>query len=126
MQEVRASGFQPRETVIALPKDAIADFCARWRIDEFYLFGSILRTDFQVDSDVDVMVKFSHDHHWGFEIVDMKEELENIFDRISGHYHWRSYDKAIFRVSRKTFRRTLEKNGWNAQHPGPPVRQSRL
>ncbi|MGB3787150.1 MAG: nucleotidyltransferase domain-containing protein [Phormidesmis sp.] len=81
MPEIRVSGFQPCETAIALPKDAIADFCTRWKIDEFYLFGSILRDDFRDDSDVDVMVKFAPDHHWGFEIVDMKEELENIFNR---------------------------------------------
>ena len=81
MQEIRASGFQPCEPAIALPKEAIANFCARWKVSEFYLFGSILRDDFHADSDVDVMVKFSPDSRWGFEIVDMKEELENIFNR---------------------------------------------
>ncbi|MGB3299280.1 MAG: nucleotidyltransferase domain-containing protein [Phormidesmis sp.] len=81
MQEIQASGFQDCKTAIALPKEAIANFCARWKVDEFYLFGSILRDDFHADSDVDVMVEFLPDNRWGFEIVDMKEELENIFSR---------------------------------------------
>ncbi|MEL6816413.1 MAG: nucleotidyltransferase domain-containing protein [Cyanobacteria bacterium J06598_3] len=79
--ETKTIGFQPCETAIPLPKDAIADFCDRWKINEFYLFGSILRHDFHADSDVDVMVKFFPNPGWGFEIVDMKEELEALFKR---------------------------------------------
>ncbi|MEL6552906.1 MAG: nucleotidyltransferase domain-containing protein [Cyanobacteria bacterium J06621_11] len=79
--ETRTIGFQDCETAIALPKDAIADFCDRWKIDELYLFGSILRDDFHSDSDVDVLVTFSPDSHWGWEIVSMKDELEEIFHR---------------------------------------------
>ena len=81
MQEIQASGFQPCKTAIALPKEAIANFCARWKIEEFYLFGSILRDDFHEHSDVDVLVQFAPDACWGWEIVSMKEELENIVSR---------------------------------------------
>ncbi len=81
MPEIRVSGFQPCETAIALPKDAIADFCTRWKTDKFYLFGSILRDDFRDDSDVDVLVQFAPDALWGWEIVSMKEELEKIVSR---------------------------------------------
>jgi len=38
-----------------VPKDAVADFCRRWMITEFALFGSALRKDFSHDSDVDVL-----------------------------------------------------------------------
>lgn len=31
---------------------AIADFCSKWKITEFALFGSILRDDFRPDSSV--------------------------------------------------------------------------
>lgn len=79
--EVRAVGFQECETAIALPKDAIANFCKRWKIDELYLFGSILRDDFRKDSDVDVLVTFAPDNSWGWEIVSMKDELEEILSR---------------------------------------------
>ncbi|MCU0567678.1 MAG: nucleotidyltransferase family protein [Oculatellaceae cyanobacterium Prado106] len=66
---------------IALPHEAIAQFCKRWKVQEFYLFGSVLRNDFRTDSDIDVMVQFAPDAQWGFEIVDMRQELESIFQR---------------------------------------------
>ena len=63
------------------PKLADA-FCARWKVAELALFGSILRDDFGPDSDVDVLVSFSPDAHWGlFDMVRMKEELERIVER---------------------------------------------
>lgn len=34
--------------------DAIAEFCRRWNIVEFALFGSVLRDDFRPDSDIDL------------------------------------------------------------------------
>ena len=46
------------------------------------LFGSVLRDDFRPASDVDVMVAFKPDSGWSlFDIVDMKMELEKIFER---------------------------------------------
>lgn len=67
---------------IEIPKDRIADFCRRWKIAEFALFGSVLRDDFGSDSDVDVLVTFAPDaHHSLFDLVDMEEELRSIFGR---------------------------------------------
>ncbi len=61
---------------------AIANFCQRWQIQEFYLFGSVLRDDFRADSDIDVMVKFAPDSRCGlFELVRMQRELEAVFGR---------------------------------------------
>lgn len=37
-----------------LPMNEIAEFCRRWKIVEFALFGSILREDLRPESDVDV------------------------------------------------------------------------
>lgn len=81
MQEAELSGFQDCKTAIALPKDAIANICSRWKIEEFYLFGSILRDDFHAGSDVDVMVTFSPEAHWGWSIVSLTNELETLFAR---------------------------------------------
>ena len=79
MAELRASGFRDCGTAIALPKDALAEFCDRWKIEELYLFGSVLRSDFRIDSDIDVMVIFSSSARWSlFDIVGMKEELEKV------------------------------------------------
>lgn len=64
------------------PKDKIADFCRRWRISEFALFGSVLRDDFRPDSDVDVLVSFMEDATWSlFDLVEMADELRGIFGR---------------------------------------------
>lgn len=62
--------------------DALAEFCRKWRITEFALFGSVLREDFRPDSDVDVLVRFEADAPWDlWHIVDMQEELRTIFGR---------------------------------------------
>jgi len=42
-----------------IPHKKIAEFCRRWEVTEFSLFGSVLRDDFRPDSDVDVLVTFA-------------------------------------------------------------------
>ena len=66
----------------SLPSEAIAEFCTRWRVEEFGLIGSALREDFRPDSDVDVVVTFAADAQWDlFDIVRMREELASVFGR---------------------------------------------
>jgi len=70
------------ELKIDVPVDGISRFCKRWKVTELALFGSVLRGDFDADSDVDVLVSFAGDAHWGlFDLVTMQEELEGLFDR---------------------------------------------
>ncbi len=65
-----------------IPSDKIADYCRRWEITEFALFGSALSDDFDRTSDIDVLVTFERDAHWTlFDMVDMQEELKDIFGR---------------------------------------------
>ncbi len=65
---------------IDLPGEKIAEFCRRWKVTEFGLFGSVLRDDFRPDSDVDVLVTFAVDAGWSlFDLVEMQEELKAIF-----------------------------------------------
>jgi len=67
---------------INLPMDQIRDFCKRWEIIEFALFGSVLRADFRDDSDVDVLVRFAPDAQWSlFDRMDMVDQLKAIFGR---------------------------------------------
>jgi uncharacterized protein len=67
---------------ITLPADALDAFCARWGVAELALFGSIVRTDFGPDSDVDLLVTFAPDtRHTLFDMVTMTEELEALFGR---------------------------------------------
>ena len=63
-------------------KKKIADFCRRWKIREFALFGSIVRDDFSAKSDVDVLVTFALDCGWGlYDLMDMQDELKTMFGR---------------------------------------------
>ena len=65
-----------------LPRKEIEEFCKRWSITEFSVFGSVLRDDFQPDSDIDVLVSIDPNAHIGlFEIAEMKIELEKMFKR---------------------------------------------
>jgi len=67
---------------IRIQADRISDFCRRWKITEFALFGSILRDDFRPDSDIDVLVTFAPDAGWSlFDHVTMQDELKVIFGR---------------------------------------------
>jgi predicted nucleotidyltransferase len=67
---------------ISIAKEKIRDFCRRWNIVEFSLFGSVLREDFHQDSDVDVLVTFApNSHHSLVDLVRMEEELGEIFGR---------------------------------------------
>ena len=66
----------------SIPRKKIAEFCKRWSITEFALFGSVLREDFRPDSDIDVLVSIDPKAHIGlFEIAEMIIELEAIFKR---------------------------------------------
>ena len=73
---------QPHSTKIEIPKDKLAEFCRRWKINEFALFGSVLSGDFRPDSDIDVLVTFAQDARWGLlSLAQMNTELEKIFGR---------------------------------------------
>jgi predicted nucleotidyltransferase len=62
--------------------EQIKDFCDRWQITEFALFGSVLRDDFRSDSDIDVLVTFKPNAAWNLlDLVRMQQELEVIAER---------------------------------------------
>ena len=67
---------------VPLPLDKIKEFCDRWKIVEFALFGSVLRDNFHSNSDIDVMVEFNQDSRYSlFDLVIMEDELKAIFNR---------------------------------------------
>jgi predicted nucleotidyltransferase len=60
----------------------IKEFCKKWKIVEFSIFGSALRGDFRDTSDIDVLISFEPDIPWSlYEWIDMEEELRDIFGR---------------------------------------------
>ena len=67
---------------IKIPKAKLAEFCKRWNISEFAIFGSAARGDFRPDSDVDVLVSFGPQMQVTlFDMVQMQDELRAIFGR---------------------------------------------
>ncbi len=70
------------EPRIPIDREQIAEFCRKWKIVEFSLFGSVLREDFGPDSDVDVMVRFAPDCVWTmFDVLHAENELAKLFGR---------------------------------------------
>src|ERR1700761_6480674 len=67
---------------IPIPLERIAEFCKKWSVREFAIFGSVLREDFGLDSDVDILVELEVNHTLSlFDWADMREELVKIFGR---------------------------------------------
>ena len=63
-------------------KEKLRDFCRKWKITEFSLFGSVVRDDFGPESDVDVLVTFAADARRSlFDMVHMEDGLVEIFGR---------------------------------------------
>jgi uncharacterized protein len=66
---------------IELPQQALAAFCRRHHIRRLALFGSVTRSDFRTDSDVDVLVEFDPENTPGLAFFRIQEELANLLGR---------------------------------------------
>lgn len=66
---------------LEIPKDKIIEFCRKHHIQKLAFFGSVLRSDFRSDSDIDVLVEFEPDHVPGLAFFAMEEELAEILGR---------------------------------------------
>jgi predicted nucleotidyltransferase len=66
---------------VEIPHDRIAELCRRHRIRKLALFGSVLRSDFGPDSDVDVLVEFEPGHTPGFGFIAIQDELSTLLGR---------------------------------------------
>jgi len=65
---------------IPVHKQQIAEFCRQHHIRRLSLFGSVLRADFNAQSDVDVLVEFEPEHVPGLlGIARMERELSELF-----------------------------------------------
>lgn len=68
--------------LVTVAPEQIAEFCRRWKVTEFAAFGSVLRSDFRNDSDVDVLVSFDDGADWSlFDLATMQQELAEIVGR---------------------------------------------
>jgi len=61
---------------------ALADFCARFGVKELSLFGSVLREDFDDQSNVDILIEFKPGSGFTFDNTpDIIDELTAMFGR---------------------------------------------
>jgi uncharacterized protein len=91
------------EIKIPIDHERIRQFCEKWMITEFALFGSVLRDDFRPDSDVDVLATFKPDHRGSvFDHMEMEDELQNLFGR-----HVDLVNKAGLMQSRNKFKKRM-------------------
>lgn len=67
---------------LILPREKITHFCQKWNVTEFALFGSVLREDFNVSSDIDALVTFAKTSQTSlFDLAQMQLELQELFGR---------------------------------------------
>jgi predicted nucleotidyltransferase len=68
-------------TRLPIDEGAIAEFCGQHHVRRLALFGSILRTDFGPESDIDVLVEFKPGHTPGFGFIGLQDELSRLLGR---------------------------------------------
>jgi hypothetical protein len=66
---------------LKIPTQQIAEFCKHNAIRKLALFGSVLRSDFRPESDIDVLVEFEPDAHIGWEFIDIQDHLTHLLNR---------------------------------------------
>lgn len=94
---------------IHIPKTQIADFCRRWQINEFALFGSALRDDFSPESDLDTLVTFAPGADWGLlDHLRMEQELANLVGRKVDLFSKRAVASSHNLVRRQEILRTAQ------------------
>ena len=76
--------MEAAKTVLAIdiPEKQIKEFCRRNGIRKLSIFGSVLRDDFNPESDVDILVEFDDDATPGFfRLMRMQDELTRILGK---------------------------------------------
>lgn len=69
-------------TAHPLPYGQLVDFCEQWQIVELSIFGSILRDDFNAESDIDFLVTFARDSHRSLlDLIKMEQQLKDLLNR---------------------------------------------
>ena len=67
---------------LTLPLDSLKKLCKKYYVRELALFGSVLRDDFQPDSDIDFLVEFEADASISFfELTGLQRALSDLIGR---------------------------------------------
>ena len=67
---------------VSVAPEAIEQFCREHHLRELSIFGSVLRSDFRADSDIDVLIELEPDQTMTIErFMLMRDELEAMLGR---------------------------------------------
>lgn len=67
---------------VAILSQSIKEICERYHVRQMILFGSVLRNDFDQDSDIDILVDFDPELELGYILFyTLQEELSDLFER---------------------------------------------
>ena len=67
---------------VEIEDDIIINLARKYRIKELSFFGSILRDDFNEDSDIDILVEFIDIHEYSlFDLFKIKEDFKSVFGK---------------------------------------------
>jgi uncharacterized protein len=87
----------------------IAQFCQKWKITELAIFGSILRDDFNEQSDIDFLVKFSPETKLLLEDIDnIEQELKAMTGRSIDFIFKKNLEKSANWIRKKNILETAE------------------
>jgi predicted nucleotidyltransferase len=94
---------------ISISRERLEEFCSRWKIVELRVFGSALREDFRVDSDLDLLVRFASNADWSLlDHVAMEEELSGIVGREVDLVSQRAIERSSNWIRRKAILESAE------------------
>ena len=97
-------------SLISINQERIAEFCRRWNIVELAFFGSVLRDDFRLDSDIDVLVSFAPNIEYSlFGLVHIQDELSDILGRPVDLVERESVERSENYIRRKHILSNLER-----------------
>ena len=67
----------------AFPLSEIAELCREYGVSRLAVFGSILREDFGLESDIDFLVTFENDDAgpWGCKLAELEDKLATLLKR---------------------------------------------
>ena len=67
---------------INIKHESLEAFCQLYQVRRMSLFGSVIRDDFQGESDIDILIQFNPDARISFMTLGrMQRELETLFQR---------------------------------------------
>jgi uncharacterized protein len=67
---------------IEIDENAITSLAKKYQIREMAFFGSVLREDFNDQSDIDILIKFYDNNNYSlFDLFKMKEDFEEVLGK---------------------------------------------